>query len=455
MLDDPRPRARGAALDRTGAAGAARRRRPTARRRATSSVRRLADVLRAARGRRVRSHSSSRTCTGRTRALLDFIDHVLEWSRNVPILIITLARPELLETPARLGRRAPQLPGPRPGAARPTRPMRELLAGLVPGLPAPSRRVDRRPRRRHPAVRRRDDPDAPRRRPPARARGRATFEPVGELGELAVPETLQALIAARLDGLDPADRALVQDAAVLGQSFTAGWPGGGVRLIDMGVARGRLATARSAWSSSSQDVDPRSPERGMYDVRPGPDPRGRLRHPRHARPAVAPSRRGALLRSRSDDEELAGALAAHYIAAYRAAADGPEGDAVAAQARARPARGGRSGEALGSQRDRPSPSWNRRWRSPRTTPTGRTCSTGPATPRRRTAARTDLAEGFLTRPPRSANGSAIGVALARDDRPPCRGALARRVDARRPSRCSGRSSPIPGRPRRRPGRRSS
>ena len=37
-------------------------------------------------------------------------------------------------------------------------------------------------------------------------------------GEL--PETVQALIAARLDSLDPADRALVQEAAVLGLSFT-------------------------------------------------------------------------------------------------------------------------------------------------------------------------------------------------------------------------------------------
>src|SRR5207344_3016682 len=27
---------------------------------------------------------------------LDFIDHMLEWSRNVPILIVTLARPDLL-----------------------------------------------------------------------------------------------------------------------------------------------------------------------------------------------------------------------------------------------------------------------------------------------------------------------------------------------------------------------
>ena len=40
------------------------------------------------------------------------------------------------------------------------------------------------------------------------------------MGELAVPETLRSLIASRLDALDPADRALLQDAAVLGQRFT-------------------------------------------------------------------------------------------------------------------------------------------------------------------------------------------------------------------------------------------
>ena len=29
--------------------------------------------------------------------LLDFIDHLLEWSRGVPIYVVTLARPELLD----------------------------------------------------------------------------------------------------------------------------------------------------------------------------------------------------------------------------------------------------------------------------------------------------------------------------------------------------------------------
>ncbi len=42
----------------------------------------------------------------------------------------------------------------------------------------------------------------------------------GEVADLEVPETLQALVAARLDNLDPSERGLLQDAAVIGQSFT-------------------------------------------------------------------------------------------------------------------------------------------------------------------------------------------------------------------------------------------
>ena len=29
--------------------------------------------------------------------LLDFIDHLLDWSRGLPILVVTLARPELFD----------------------------------------------------------------------------------------------------------------------------------------------------------------------------------------------------------------------------------------------------------------------------------------------------------------------------------------------------------------------
>ena len=39
--------------------------------------------------------SSSRTSTGPTAALLDFVEYLLEWSRSHPIFVLTLARPEL------------------------------------------------------------------------------------------------------------------------------------------------------------------------------------------------------------------------------------------------------------------------------------------------------------------------------------------------------------------------
>ena len=66
--------------------------------------------------------------------LLAFIDHLVEWSRGVPIYVVALARPELLETRPDWGagkRNFTSL------ALEPLTPaaMHELLAGLVPGLP--------------------------------------------------------------------------------------------------------------------------------------------------------------------------------------------------------------------------------------------------------------------------------------------------------------------------------
>src|SRR4029453_8268966 len=57
---------------------------------------------------------------------------------------------------------------------------------------------------------------------------------------IPVPETVQGLIAARLDALTPEARALVQDAAVVGRVF---WPGGGGAMegADDGVVQAGLA----------------------------------------------------------------------------------------------------------------------------------------------------------------------------------------------------------------------
>ena len=94
--------------------------------------------------------------------LLDFIDHLMEWSRGVPIAVITLSRPELLERRPGLGRRQAHVHlASISSRCRPDA-MRELLAGLVPGLPGPAVAAIVEPRRRDPAVRGRDGADAAR-----------------------------------------------------------------------------------------------------------------------------------------------------------------------------------------------------------------------------------------------------------------------------------------------------
>ena len=259
---------------------------------------------------------------------LDFIDHVLEWSRNVPILIITLARPELLA--ARPGWGA----GKRNFLALDLEPlddtaMRSLLGAFVPDLPdAAARaivaRADGIPLYAVETVRMLVADGR------LREREAGGFEPVGELGELSVPETLQALIAARLDGLDPADRSLIQDAAVLGQSFA---PAGlasvsGVALEELPARLRALAKA----DLLRELVDPRSPERGQFAF-----VQALIREVAYATLSLRDRRTRHLAAARYfeslGEEEIAGALAAHYLAAYRSSPEGPEADALAAQAR--------------------------------------------------------------------------------------------------------------------------
>ncbi len=191
--------------------------------------------------------------------LLDFIDHLLEWSRGVPIYVLTLARPELLE------RRPGWGAGRRTFASVHLEPlpepaMRELLGGLVPGLPEAAvraivERADGVPLYAVETVRM------------LLADGKleagdGTYQPVGDLATLAVPETLTELVAARLDALEPADRVLLLDAAILGQSFTTAALAAvsGIDEPDLeprlrGLVRRELLAVEG---------NPRSPERGQY-----------------------------------------------------------------------------------------------------------------------------------------------------------------------------------------------
>ncbi len=259
--------------------------------------------------------------------LLDFIDHLLEWSRGVPILIITLARPDLLE------RRPGWGAGRRQFLALDLEPlteaaMLELLAGLAPGLPASAvraivARADGIPLYAVETIRMLVSEGRL-----IEADGR--YEPVGDLGELAVPESLHALIAARLDGLDPSMRALLQDAALLGQSFTLQ----GLSAVcgeDQEALVDRLRDLARA-ELIVEDVDPRSPERGMYAF-----VQALIREVAYSTLSKRDRRSRHLAAARFyeslGEDELAGALAAHYFAAWEATPDRPEGDAIAIQAR--------------------------------------------------------------------------------------------------------------------------
>jgi hypothetical protein len=259
--------------------------------------------------------------------LLDFIDQMLEWSRSVPILIVTLARPELLE------RRPDWGAGKRRFTSihlepLPTQAMRELLAGLVPGLPTSARdaivaRADGIPLYAVETVRM------------LLAQGRLILEdgayhPVGDLSELAVPETLTALIAARLDELDAADRGLVADAAVLGQSFTLVGVAAVSGLDPVALEPRLRALVRR--ELLVQLLDPRSPERGQFAF-----VQALIREVAYNTLAKRDRKIRHLAAARFFEslgtEELAGALASHYLAAQGYASDGPEADALAAQAR--------------------------------------------------------------------------------------------------------------------------
>ncbi|HET9851974.1 MAG TPA: hypothetical protein VFP56_05650, partial [Candidatus Limnocylindrales bacterium] len=156
------------------------------------------------------------------------------------------------------------------------------------------------------------------------------YSPVGELGELAVPDTLHALIAARLDGLDPAERSLIQDAAVLGQSFTPA----GLAAVS-GLEEAALTARLRVLVRSDlllEELDPRSPERGQYHF-----VQALIREVAYSTLSLKDRRIRHLAAARFfesvGDDELAGALAAHYLAAYRATSAGEEARALASQAR--------------------------------------------------------------------------------------------------------------------------
>ena len=131
--------------------------------------------------------------------LLDFLDYLLDWSRDLPIFALVFARPELgLARPGfGAGRNRTMLTLDPLDAAS----MDQLIDALVPGMPESARSAVTAQAQGIPlfaveTVRSLIDRDIVR---PIEGVYRLT----GDIGELAVPDSLHALLAARLDALDP------------------------------------------------------------------------------------------------------------------------------------------------------------------------------------------------------------------------------------------------------------
>jgi class 3 adenylate cyclase/tetratricopeptide (TPR) repeat protein len=143
--------------------------------------------------------------------LLDFVDHLVDWAGGVPILVVGTARPELLSRRGGWG-------GGKPNAltlslsplddGETARLVAALLDRSV--LPAETQvallqRAGGNPLYAEEFVRMVSD------------RELVTGE-----GELPLPESVQGIVAARLDALPEEEKALLQDASVLGKVFWLG-----------------------------------------------------------------------------------------------------------------------------------------------------------------------------------------------------------------------------------------
>jgi class 3 adenylate cyclase/tetratricopeptide (TPR) repeat protein len=190
-------------------------------------------------------------------SLLEFIDHLMEWSRAFPIFVVTLGRPDTGIGTSTGPRRAATSISLEPLSQAA---MEQLMHGFVPGLPPELtarilERAEGVPLYAVETVRMLLDKGLLVQEGPV-------YGPVGPIEDLDVPETLHALIAARLDGLTAEERRLVQDAAVLGKTFTRAALAALSGLPERDLEP--LLAALVAKEVLSVQADPRSPERGQY-----------------------------------------------------------------------------------------------------------------------------------------------------------------------------------------------
>jgi tetratricopeptide (TPR) repeat protein len=281
-------------------------------------------------------------------SLLDFVEYLLEWSRNYPIFVLTLARAELVERNPQWGA------GKRNFTALTLEPLSDeamdsLLSGLVPGLPDELRtqilaRAEGVPLYAVETVRMLLDRGLLRREGDV-------YRPTGAVETLDVPETLHALVAARLDGLEPEERRLLQDASVLGKTFgrhaLAAVSGLDEHALDPHLA----ALVRK--EVLILQVDARSPEHGQYtfvqDLLRRVAYETLARRERKARHLLVADHLEQAFGS--GEPEVVEVVAAHYLDAYEAAPDDEDAPAIKTRARETLTRAGERAASLAASEE--------------------------------------------------------------------------------------------------------
>jgi class 3 adenylate cyclase/tetratricopeptide (TPR) repeat protein len=273
-------------------------------------------------------------------SLIEFIDYLLDWSRNYRLFIVTLGRAGESEKASGRGHTAIHLESLGRSA------MEQLISAVVPGLSPEVRtsildRAQGVPLYAVETIRMLIDrgllaPDG------------ATYRPTGPIDSLEVPETLQTLIAARLDGLSPDERRLVQYAAVLGKTFSAA----GLEFVS-GASSYDVQEALTTMVRKellTVEASPTSPERGQYGFlqdlvrQVAYDTVGRNeRRELHLKVA-------AFLEQSFDEDqdEVVEVLASHYLEAYRANPDAPDAAAIKTKAKDMLLGAGQRAGALGA-----------------------------------------------------------------------------------------------------------
>jgi class 3 adenylate cyclase/tetratricopeptide (TPR) repeat protein len=188
-------------------------------------------------------------------AMLDFIDHLVDWATNVPMLLVGTARPELFE-------RRPDWGGGKRNSTTISLPpladedVTTLLSSLLSAeLSSEVRemvldRAEGNPLYAEEFARMLTDRDP----------GKEGAEAWAPDGDLPFPGSIQAIIAARLDTLSPERKSLLQDAAVVGKVFWSGSLSYMSGADDQSVREGlheltRKELVRPARSSSVKDQE--------------------------------------------------------------------------------------------------------------------------------------------------------------------------------------------------------